>query len=140
MTTLEFVQHQLKDGRFQIDKVFEGLTDEDFDHRIAPQAMSPREILEHLCECHQACLDALQGKSFNWGSYSLPDKSAPALFKTFNDLRAQAELAIAADPNETTFKKASEYLVAHDAYHVGQMALVRLGLDAAWDPYSIYNH
>lgn len=140
MTALEFLQHQLNDGRFQIERCYEGLDEAGLDYRPAPQAMSPREILEHYCECHQAFLDSTEGKKFSWGEYSLPDKSGPALKRTFEDLRSRAEAAIAANPDETTLKNAHAYLIAHDAYHVGQLALTRLALNPEWDPYSIYAH
>lgn len=140
MTAHGFISYQLRDGRHQIEKCYEGLDEAGFDVRPAPHAMSPREILEHLCECHQAFLDSLEGKKFSWGEYVLEDRSAAGLRQKFAELRAAAEAAIDKNPDETTLKYAHAYLVAHDAYHVGQLALSRLAQDPGWDPYSIYAH
>lgn len=138
MKTTEFLKYQFDDGEYQIEKCMEGLTEAEFDTRPSPHAKSPREILEHLCECYEAFLASTEGKSHSWGTYAIENKSSANLLATFRDLRRRATAAAVAQEEEETLKHAHAYIVAHDNYHVGQLALARLTLNPEWDGYSIY--
>ncbi|MFN8221317.1 MAG: hypothetical protein U0S12_14440 [Fimbriimonadales bacterium] len=137
MTIKDHLEHCIDDVGMQLGKVYEGLDEAHYDHRVCPQAMSPREILEHLCECYTAVITETSGGTHEWGSFSIEDKSAANLKAKLSELRGQAKRAAlaASDP-----KIGHAYIVSHDAYHVGQMALVRLNTDPNWNPYSLYGH
>jgi len=138
MNATEFLKHQLEDGLFQLEKCVEGLDEKGFDTRPAPNAMSPREIVEHLCECYVAFIASAEGREHSWGTYSIEDKSSANLMKTFRELRAQAAAMATDKSHGETLKHAHAYIVAHDNYHVGQLALARLTENPEWNPYSIY--
>jgi len=50
----------------------------------------------------------------------------------------RAEAVALAMTSEEAAKASLDYVVIHDAYHVGQMALLRLEQEPGWDPYSLY--
>lgn len=140
MTANDLLNKQLDDVSYQLDKVFEGVSEADLDFKVAPAAMSIREIAEHLCEVYTAVETESNGGSHSWGSFSIEDKSWSNLMEQFHALRANV-LAIASNASdEKAVLNASAYLVAHDYYHVGQLASLRLATDSGWDAYSIYKH
>lgn len=137
MTIRDFQQHTIDDVGTQVTKVFEGLSEEHYDFKLCDAAFTPREIMEHLCECYQAMITESMGGTHEWGSFSLDDKSVANLHTQFATLRGRARQAALDADNP---KLGHAYIVAHDAYHVGQMALIRLQTDPTWDPLSIYSH
>ncbi len=137
MTTKDFLKMQLDDSGHQVDAVFAGLPEDQWDARVVAEAMSPRETAEHLAECYIALQDEAQGRKHDWGSYSAPDKSGEALIANLKAERAKAEeLALASD-DPGVWAMASSFVALHDAYHVGQMVTLRLTL-GDFNPYSIY--
>lgn len=137
MTCQELLRKQVDIAGFQLQKSFEGLTGDGWHHRSAPEAMSPYEMAVHLSECYTAALREFYGETHEWGSFvvEIPEPD-PVLAKMF-ELRGQAaETLLLADDDEA-MKHASDFLVLHDAYHVGQLATVRIQL-GDWNPYAIY--
>ena len=135
MSTQEILEYQVANIGFQLDKVFEGLHESLLDHKIVPAAMSARETLTHLPECYIAALEHAAGKNHEWGSYRTEAKSLEDLLGELRARRAEAVTALLATADAKTIH---DYIVGHDAYHIGQMALLRLSTDSAWDPYSLY--
>jgi uncharacterized damage-inducible protein DinB len=138
MTGAELIAHQLDTTGHQLTRVFEGIKEEHQDYKACSKAMTPKETLEHLCECYQAFLTESQGGSYEWGSFSIADKSWENLLSQFNSLRGRAVQLAKGSQETRVLRSASAYMVLHDAYHVGQMASCRIETDADWDPYSIY--
>jgi hypothetical protein len=136
MTTNELLKYQIDDAGFQLNKVFEGV-DSSLDERLTEHAMSPREIAAHLGECYTAVITETSGGKHEWGTYSPSTTEWPALWNEVMELRGRASAA-ALSSNDWE-KHASAFIPAHDYYHVGQMAMLRLTKDPGWDPYSIYN-
>ena len=135
MTAKELLKHQIDDSGNQLVKVFDGI-DESLDSKLTDQAMSPRQVAAHLCECYQAVITEAAGGKHQWGSYQPSTTEWPALWQEVMALRSQAsEAALGAADWET---HANAFIPAHDYYHVGQLAMLRLTKDPAWDPYSIY--
>jgi len=140
MTANELLNKQLKDVSFQLEKVLSGVTEDALDFKIAPSAMTIRQLVEHLCEVYTALEAESRGASHSWGTFRVEDKSWSNLTTQFTSLRSKAiEIASAAEDDKALLS-ASAYIVAHDFYHVGQIATLRLATDSTWDPYSIYNH
>lgn len=137
MTIRDFQQHTMDDVGYQLDKVLEGMSDEHFDFKVCEAAMTPAEIIEHLCEAYQAIITETMGGTHEWGSFSIEDKSPANLKAQLKTMRARARQAALDSDNP---KLGHAYVTAHDAYHVGQLALIRLQTDSSWDPYSLYNH
>ena len=102
--------------------------------------MTARETLEHLCEVYQATVTESKGEKHPWGTYSIEDKSWSNLSSTMDRMRAQAVSDVTASEDDAALKSAVQFIVLHDAYHVGQLSLIRLEAEPSWDPYSIYEH
>lgn len=107
------------------------MSDAQLDTRAAQS--TPRATIAHLCECYEAYLAHLSGTPWEWGSYS-----ADATLDTLWQTRAKAVEAACSAGTDDALRTAHAYIVAHDAYHVGQLCLVHLQTNPDWDPYSIY--
>jgi hypothetical protein len=139
MTGQELIAYQLADSGYQLEQVFNGIDETTADDKVAPHAMSPRETVAHLIECCHAFNTQAQGVTYDWGSFQVEDKSWSHLMDVFRTKREES-LRLAASDEDRIHKLASAFLVLHETYHVGQMALLRLHKTEGWDPYSIYNH
>ena len=121
----------------QLDQVLAGLKEEHADTKIGV-SQSPREMLEHLTDCYMNTVKAAEGKEPEWGSFSAAGKSWADLQKACAESRATAVEIILGTPEDKVGELALNYIIMHDTYHVGQLALVRLQTDPTWDAYSIY--
>jgi hypothetical protein len=138
MDLREAMKYQLEASANQIDKVLDGLQDDQWDAKVRDDLMSPREVLAHLTECYIAAQDHAAGRKHEWGSYIPADDDPDALVAEMRRERSKAWAELLAKSDEDSFKAATDYLVLHDAYHVGQLAALRLGITPDWDPYAIY--
>ncbi|HRF58400.1 MAG TPA: hypothetical protein PLH94_00635 [Fimbriimonadaceae bacterium] len=136
MTGFDITRKALDDSGKQITKIFEGLPVNLRDAKVTPQAMSPREIVQHLAECYTALKKHAAGQEHEWGTFQLGIADFDAAYAATMALRAEA-VALAMTSEEAA-KASLDYVVIHDAYHVGQMALLRLEQEPGWDPYSLY--
>ena len=139
MTANEMVQYEITHIGGQLRAVSEGMPAKGQDFKFTDQGMTPREIIEHLCEVYTATLAAANGKEHEWGSYKAPTHDYEPLLKAMWDLRRQATAAVKDANNDKLAETGHDYIVAHDAYHVGQLALIRMHVDPSWDPNSIYS-
>ena len=98
--------------------------------------MSPRELVEHLCECAVAFNKSAVGEKHEWGTFSVDDKSPANLRAELKRLRAEAVAEV--NGEDEVLKEAFSFLSSHDAYHVGQLCSCRLSLDPNWNAYAIY--
>lgn len=137
MTAQDLLRSQIEDSGKQLTAVLAGLTEGQADFKAVPSAMTPRELLIHLCEAYQAAITELAGGKHEWGSYAPPSTDWLPLVDTFQGLRSEAARA-ALSEDDHGLKTGSAYIVAHDYYHVGQLCQARIALDPNWDPYSIY--
>jgi hypothetical protein len=137
MTAQELIAHQITDCGYQLERVFNGIDESTADLKVGPEAMSPRETAAHLIECCQAFLVEADGASYDWGSMQMEDTSWARLMDVLVDKRQEAAVKVA-NGDDRVLKLASSFLVIHDAYHIGQMAQLRIHHTEGWDPYSIY--
>lgn len=133
----ELIKHQLDAAGNQVEKAFAGLSGDQWNHQATKDTMSPVGIAEHLAECYEACLKHLRGEQHEWGSYSIDDKSPENVMATMRAKRQEAASQLIAKGDEDALKTASDYMVLHDAYHVGQLAAIRMDI-GGWNPYSLY--
>jgi len=140
MTANELLNKQLDDVSYQLEKVLEGVKESDLDFKVSPTAMSMRELVEHLCEVYTCVEKESRGEKHSWGTFAIADKSWSNLLSEFNKTRAKALGIVSAAQEDKDILSANAYIVAHDYYHVGQLASIRLATDPTWDAYSIYNH
>jgi hypothetical protein len=139
MTIRDLLVAQMDESGYQLNACFEGMTAEQIDSNPVPNAFSPRECLEHLLEVCTAVQAMSEGKQHEWGTYVAPKLGALELLEHFRTERTKAvETAITSI--DTNHNLASDYIVGHEFYHVGQMVTARLTLDPNWPPYSIYRH
>ncbi|HRI43202.1 MAG TPA: DinB family protein [Fimbriimonadaceae bacterium] len=132
----ELLRFALDESRFQLEKVLEGLSDDAWTAKPTP-SFSPAQTVEHLCEVYTAYKKHVQGEPHEWGSYNSGETTREGVTALMWRLRGEAcEAALAG--NEEAGRSAIDYIVMHDAYHVGQLVTVRLALDPEWNAYSIY--
>lgn len=137
MTTQEFMNYQLNDVGNQLKGVFKDLPADAWDKRSTAEAMTPRETAVHLLECYEAFLVESEGKKHNWGTFKPEQTTSEYLLEEMVSKRGRCmDIAIKSTDPEV-IKHASSFIIVHDAYHVGQLATLRLQL-GEWDPYSIY--
>jgi hypothetical protein len=136
MTARELLQHQLDESGHQITQSFAGIDDSTADRRLCPSAMSLREMATHLCEVYRAVTVENQGEKYAWGTYRLDDASWSHLMDSMAQERAQAIATLSDD--EASMKRLTDFIVLHDAYHVGQISQNRIHAEDDWNPYGIY--
>lgn len=137
MDTKDLIKYQIAASAKQVDKVLEGLADDKWGAKSG-NGMSPGETVVHLTECYVAAQTHLSGGTHEWGSYTASEETPTELAAKMRSERSKAWEAILGANDEEAGKAATEYLVLHDAYHVGQLATLRMGVDPEWDAYSIY--
>ncbi len=120
-----------------LEKTFEGLTEAEADHRFG-HLMSPRQHATHLSEAYVAAVKHAKGEKHDWGSYQPAGSTWDAVLQDWRTRRAEAVEALLGAGDDESLKSASDYIVGHDHYHVGQMCSVRLNLNPQWNAYSIY--
>lgn len=103
-----------------------------------PTMMSPRQTMAHLYEVYEAVLVMAAGGKHDWGSYEIPPHVAEQIEHRLWDHRDKAIEAIMAMPDDQAAHTAVDYILLHDAYHVGQLCAHRLATESGWSPYSIY--
>lgn len=135
MDAVALIQNQVEESGYQLSKVLEGLAGEQWDAKLNDESMSPREAVAHLADCYAAC-QTPEGQEYAWGSFAVPSDADEAV-ATMMAERQKAAAHVLAQPAERAGKLATAYIVLHDAYHVGQVAALRLQL-GGWDAYSIY--
>lgn len=137
MSNFEWTRKALDDSGKQVAKILGGLPANLRDAKVTPQAMSPREIVNHLAECYTALKKHAAGQEHEWGTFQLGLADFDAAYAAMMALRAEVtELALS---SEDAAQASIDYVVLHDAYHVGQIALLRLEQEPGWDPYSLYS-
>lgn len=137
MTAKEFASNLLDESLFQLNACLDGVSQDQFVSQPIPPVMSMRDCLEHLTECCVAVQTDLSGGKHNWGTYSFPEGSMEALKAVFQTERAKAVEAALASFDDNAHH-AKDFLIAHEFYHVGQMAIARHAIDPEWNVYSIY--
>lgn len=138
MTARDLLEYEIDDIGYQLDAVVHGMPETAQEVAPTPISMTPKQTIEHLCEAYQAVTVHAEGGTYEWGSFSIADKSWSNLTSTLESLRMSARSAVTQDENEDRLKSGYDYIVAHDAYHVGQLAIARIAADPEWDPYSMY--
>lgn len=137
MSTREIVKRAIEDQGRQLKVVIQGMPEAGQDLKITSESMTPRSIVEHLCEVYQAVLDETSGKKHDWGTFSLEDNSWGGATDALWRMRQEAAKAVDQE-DEKLSQVGIDYIVSHDAYHVGQLVLVRMQADPDWDADSIY--
>lgn len=138
MDAKELLVKAIESSGRQIEKAYEGLAEADYDKRLCESALTPREVLEHYCECYDSAITSANGLEPDWGSYHIDDKSMANLWKTFAETRQAAIQKVLGLDGPKLFEIGMGFIALHDAYHVGQVCQLRLHLDPSWNAYAIY--
>jgi len=116
----------------QVRAAFRGMEQPTWDAHLAANGMTPRETMVHLCDVYQYVVEKARGGEPRWNQYqgggSLDD---------FDSLRARAVDACFASDHASELL--TDYIVVHDAYHVGQLCMIRRACEPGWDVYAIYS-
>lgn len=121
----------------QLAKCFDGMTEETWDKAITPQGLTPRETVNHLGDCYLNYARIVQKEDVVWDQW----RSAGTTGKErWAEVRALREAAVTAcDGSDSSLELAVYFLLLHDSYHVGQLALARTGADPNWNSGSLYH-
>lgn len=118
-------------------QTFKGLTNENAGTKIGGM-MTPKETVAHLAECYIAAKKETQGEKHEWGTYKPSNDSWDNLLDELGQTRKEAVDAILASGDDKALHAATEYVIGHDHYHIGQLCAMRMAMDPTWDSYSIY--
>ncbi len=138
MDAKELLQSSFASSLQQVNAIYAGLPDSSWDTKLVPTAMSPRETLLHLSECCVALQKIAAGEVHEWGSYKASDNSAAGLMSQFQSERAKAVEAANTFTEKDKLEEGMGFLSLHEAYHVGQLAQLRIHTEPDWNYLSIY--
>lgn len=135
MSSNPTLDYALATALVQVEKTFEGMPATALSDKLTPDGMTPHETLGHLTDCCHALVAATEGKEYEWGSFQSAKQDFEGRLAEFRQVRAvaAARAAVKGMANE-----ALNYLALHEAYHVGQMCLLRLRHQPDWNLYAIY--
>jgi hypothetical protein len=136
MTARDLLLKQLAHSERQVSLAIKGLDSSMAEARAYPDGMTIREQVHHLAEAAAATLAAFKGREHQWGSFETEDRSWDGVKAAWQELR-KAAVAALTDAEEALWS-AHEFLVAHDYYHVGQIAAARRTVQPDWTSYEIY--
>jgi hypothetical protein len=125
-------------GETQLRGAYQGLSPALYDDRLVDGLMSPKEIAGHLYECCIAAQALARGEEHKWGSVPAPEGTGDQVVAAMFQERERAVAACRGITDEERLAHALQFLTLHDAYHVGQIAALRLVRTPDWDAYSIY--
>lgn len=131
-------QYQLDAAAAQIRSVFDGLPESLWTVPTGAAGMTPLEIVTHLTDCYVAAQAVCRGEKYEWGSFVMPKVGTEEMIGVLMSERDKASTALLAIGDESAYKNLTQYIVLHDAYHVGQVAALRVARNPEWDPYSMY--
>ncbi|MCC7436008.1 MAG: DinB family protein [Methanoregulaceae archaeon] len=137
MTAKELLQSLVDNAGSQLEQCFNGVTEDQADLKLHEDSMSFRVTAAHLAECCVAVLEHVEGREHQWGTFKPKSAALAPLIEEWRELRAKAVAATVSD-DDKLIKLATDYIVGHDYYHVGQLVTLRLSFDKAWNSYSIY--
>ena len=137
MEAKDLLKYQVETSGKQVDAVLDGLAEDKWGVK-AGACMSPSEMVVHMTECYIAAQTHLAGGTHEWGSYKAADEAPAELVSKMRSERTKARDAILASDAADVGETATLYVLLHDAYHVGQLCTLRMGIDPEWDAYSIY--
>ena len=137
MTASELMAHESHNTRYQLAASIQDLPERIVDAKLADSSMSPRETVAHLCESYEALSDQLEGREHEWGSFNPDGYTWEQLQAKMFELRDAAAVKVLSGGDDS-LKAGHDYIVAHDAYHVGQLCALRIAKQPDWVSYSIY--
>ena len=132
------LKYQMETCAKQVDAVYDSLPDDLWDRKTSEGGMTPRETVRHLAEAYAAASKHMSGEDHEWGSYKLEASDPSDLMQAMRTERQLAVDAILTGDADKAPEAATQYLMLHDAYHVGQMCALRVREEPEWDAYSIY--
>lgn len=136
MTARDLLLKQLAHSERQVSLAIKGLDSSMAETRAYPDGMTIREQVHHLSEAAAATIAAFEGREHAWGSFETEDRSWEGVKAAWQELR-KAAVATLTD-SEQALWGAHQFLVAHDYYHVGQIAAARRTGQPDWTSYEIY--
>lgn len=136
MTARELLLKAIENADFQISAAVAGLDSQAAETRTNPESMTIRQQVAHTAEAAVAVLAGFEGREHPWGEWDPEDRSWSGIKKARQDARAAAITALPED--DASLWQAYSLLVAHDYYHVGQIAAARSVVHPEWDTYSLY--
>lgn len=136
MDSYDLIRHQTDTSLKQLKACLKDLPNEAGSIKLTDQGMTIEDIIQHLGDCYTAILQGTDG--YDWGSFQSAKGELAEKSEEILGLRAKALDKLFADPDQIDYPKVTDFIVLHDAYHVGQLVLCRLIAEPGWNHYSIY--
>lgn len=140
MSAREVFEKVAAAGESQLRAAYKGMPDAVFEARLNEKTMTPKEMAGHMQEACAALQKAMRGEEHEWGSFQPPAGSGEQAVAALMAERAKAVAAVLASPEPGKLAEGLDYLTVHEAYHIGQIAALRLAHEPDWDAYSLYAH
>jgi uncharacterized damage-inducible protein DinB len=134
MTAQDLMRFQLQHTAKMVDVVLNAFDDETQNAQSHDQAMNVRDMVIHMSDCYAAFVT--EG-SYAWGSFEPSGTAFASLREEMATLRASAYAKCETD-DEATLKKAFDYLIHHDQYHLGQLVTVAISVKQDFDAHAMY--
>ncbi|KAA0237101.1 MAG: DinB family protein [Armatimonadetes bacterium] len=134
-------------------KLVDGLTPQQWDAKPYPNVKSPRETLEHLVISDRVCPVLLQGTEPDYEAYRPEGELSPeqlldllrsthaermSWLKEFTEGKSADDTIRTVYSGEQSLASQLIDIATEDWYHIGQVSLVRQGVDPAWDYYAAF--
>ena len=139
MDAIHLMNQQLSIIEKQLVKVTAGVAEEWLDAKPISNMFTVRESLKHLADVYGVSLVVADGGTPEFGKFEFSGADWESQVNETFTLRTAAVQKFLSDPTESSLEKLTDYVLLHDAYHVGQLVAIRGALDPSWNSYSIYD-
>lgn len=138
MTAKELLLAQIDETQYMVEQVLKGWPDGDQAERLHAAGLTVRQQVAHLSECYIAFTTQAKGGSHEWGSWSSGASNLAEELAIWSTNRAEAVATLITSERDEDMKHATDFIVGHDHYHVGQLCALRFVVEPDWNAYAIY--
>jgi uncharacterized damage-inducible protein DinB len=132
------LSHVFAESGNTLNRVIDGFPDSAWDSRLTPSSKSAKVILGHLTMVYAAYIALLETGHVDWARYDPAEKSVDELIADLRETRRFAVDEANGSEMPLIHRGALEYVVMHEMYHIGQLALLRSEAQPEWNAEAIF--
>lgn len=132
------LSHVLAASGNTLHRVLDHFPDSAWGTTLTPTSKTAQEIVGHLTSVYAAYIALLETGRVDWNRYDPAGKSPGELVAELRDIRHYAVEQANGSEMPLIHRGALEYIVMHEMYHVGQLALIRSETEPQWDAEAIF--